>query len=456
MKPIYSLNKKRMKFSLGNFIQFINKNYFQMKKRLNLLAIVLIIITASSCNDKITEVFVGNNPIYMSYEDLAKSVKQTNMQELINPGKIYFKDDYLFIIEDRKGIHIIDNSNPSNPQNISFIEIPGVVDMAIKGDILYVDSYIDFVVLSLADINNVVEIKRMKDIFPYTLPAYDENYPLAQIEQEKGVVIGWEIKTIRQEVENNYYPIYWEGGMYLDALSSSFSSNAGGISSSGFGVGGSMARFGISENTLYTVDDNQLHIFDITNADSPIFYGDYSAGWAIETLFISGDKLFLGSQNGVFIHDIAVPRVPQYISQFWHMTGCDPVVVSDTLAYVTLRGGNACGNSLNRLDVVSVADFTNPKLIATYAMTGPYGLGIDNNTLFVCDGDAGLKVYDVTDPLAIDQNSLANFPNIVAVDVIPYNGLLFLIAEDGFYQYNYDDINSIQLISKIEVVNSKK
>ena len=96
----------------------------------------MIIITASSCEDKITEIFIANSPIYMSYEDLAKSVKQTDARDLEKPGKIYFKDNYLFIIEDKTGIHIIDNADATNPQNISFVEVPGVVDMAIKGDVL--------------------------------------------------------------------------------------------------------------------------------------------------------------------------------------------------------------------------------------------------------------------------------------------------------------------------------
>ena len=413
-----------------------------------------MMITAYSCEDKMTEIFVANSPIYMSYEDLAKAVKQTESRDIVKPGKIYFKDNYLFIIEDKTGIHIIDNTIPASPQKISFIEIPGVVDMAIKGDVLYVDSYIDFVALSLADLNNITELKRIKEVFPYTLPAYNEDYPIAEIDQKKGVVVGWEIKTIRQEVENRYYPVYWYESRFFDALSSSFSTNAGGVSGSGFGVGGSMARFGISGNTLYTVDENMLHVFDITTADSPKRYGDYYAGWRIETMFISGDKLFLGSQNGVYIHDISIPRYPQYISQFWHMTGCDPVVVSDTLAYVTLRGGNACGNTLDRLDVISVANIQKPRLIATYSMNEPYGLGIDGNTLFVCDGSAGLIIYDVTDPLKIDTHKLASFPDIVAIDVIPFNGLLFLIAEDGFYQYNYDNLNAIQLVSKIDVVST--
>ena len=62
-----------------------------MKKIKNIIILVVVVLMATSCSDKITEVFVGNSPIYMSYEDLAKSVKQTSAQELKNPGKIYFK-----------------------------------------------------------------------------------------------------------------------------------------------------------------------------------------------------------------------------------------------------------------------------------------------------------------------------------------------------------------------------
>jgi hypothetical protein len=424
-----------------------------MKKIINSLSLILVIFAFSSCNDKITQVFVANSPIYMSYADLAESITQTRARDLVHPGKIYFKDNYIFIIEEKEGIHIYDNTDPAKPQNLTFIEVPGAVDMLIKEDVLYVDSYVDLVALSLTDLNNIKEVKRIKNVFPYTLPPYDEKYPLAEIDQDKGVVVGWEVKTVRQKVERNQYPIYYEGDFY--ALSNSSLSYTAGISGSGFGVGGSMARFGILGNTLYAVDDNRLHVFDVSNANSPISYDDFYAGWMIETLFVSGDKLFLGGRNGVSIYDVSTPRYPQYLSQFNHVMGCDPVVVSDTLAYVTLKGGNACGNAIDRLDVLSVADYSNPRLISTYAMHGPNGLGIDGNTLFVCDGEAGLKVFNVSNPLEIDQHQIANFPSIVAVDVIPYQGHLFLIAEDGFYQYNYDDLNAIQLISKIEVNKMK-
>ena len=405
-------------------------------------------IAVSSCKDKYIEIFVANSPIYMSYKTLRESVKQMDARALENPGKIYFKDNYIFVVEKMSGIHIINNSDPSNPENLTFIEIPGNVDIAIKDAVLYADSYIDMVAIDISDLSDIKEVNRLEEILPYTLPPTDEDYPIARIDEEKGVVVDWEIKKVRQVVDDHYYPVYRLEGNFI---SSDIGYINGGISNSGIGVGGSMARFGIKDNTLYAVDDAQLHILNISTPANPEIVKDFYLGWSIETMFILDDNLFFGTQSGMLIYDISYPTSPMYVSTFWHMTSCDPVVVQDTIAYVTLRGGNMCGNDFNELDVVSIADLKNPYLLKAYPLVGPYGLGIDDNILFVCDGDDGLKIYDATDPLTIDDNMLAHFPDIQAFDVIPINGVLILIGEDGIYQYDYQDIENIQLLSVIGI-----
>ena len=81
---------------------------------------------------------------------------------------------------------------------MGFIEIPGNVDMAIKDDILYADSYIDLVAIDISNVTNPIEVKRVEDVFPYTTPPLaDESFRIAKVEEEKGVVIDWEIKKVR-------------------------------------------------------------------------------------------------------------------------------------------------------------------------------------------------------------------------------------------------------------------
>jgi len=303
-------------------------------------------------------------------------------------------------------------------------------------------------------LESIDEIKRLKDVFPYTLPAISNELPIARIDDTKGVVVGWEIKIVEEELETPiyYFEAWLSSSSFFDV--SNTSSSMAGLSSTGFGVGGSMARFGLYDDYLYAIDDSRLHVFDVSNPKVPVENNQFRVGWRVETMFIMDDKMFLGTQNGMQIYDLVNPFAPTYISAFWHITSCDPVVVQDTLAYVTLRGGNNCGSNVNELDVLSINDLYNPKLLKRYSMSGPYGLGIDGNILFVCDGDAGLKIYNASDPLKISQNMIANYDNIIAYDVIPMGNILLLIGDDGFYQYDYSDLNNIQLLSTIEVSTS--
>jgi hypothetical protein len=404
--------------------------------------------------DTYTEVFTANSPVYMSYEDLRKAVKPTVARDLEKPGKIYFKDNFIFVVEDRKGVHIIDLQNPSSPQKKGFIEVPGCVDIAIRHSILYADSYIDLVAIDVSDLNNIREVARLKDVLPYLVPPADNNFRMAEVNKDMGVVIDWEIKKVRQEMEYRYYPVYpmWGGRMQLDASFSNASGGVGGSSGSASGIGGSMARFGLYGDYLYAVDNSSCYMFDVRLPDSPVNAGKQSVGWDVETMFIYDDHMFLGTMSGMIILSLEVPLAPKYVSNFWHVTSCDPVVVSDGYAYVTLRGGQVCRSTTNRLDVIQLgAGYKNNLLVGSFNMNSPYGLGIDGDILFVCDGEAGLKVFNASDKTRVGNNQIASFPNIKTYDVIPLNGLLFMIGSDGFYLYDYSDIQNILLKGQIPV-----
>ena len=420
-------------------------------KTIRNISLLVLFVLFFSCMDEYTEVFTANSPVYLTYDELRNAVKSKAAIDLKNPGKIYFKDGYIFVNEEMKGIHVIDNRNPENPQNIKFIEIPGNVDIAVKNSILYADSYVDLVAIDISDINNPKEVNRVKDVFPYmTPPPVNSDYRLASVDKEKGVVIDWEIKKVRQEIEYHYYPNYFPH-RFENVMDSYY--GGGAVPASGsFGVGGSMARFGLYNDYLYAVDNATLYMFDVKIPDKPKDIGKQNVGWDIETMFIYDMHMFLGTRSGMQIYSLKVPTLLNYVGSFWHVTSCDPVVISDGYAYVTLRGGNVCGSNTNRLDVLQLsADYKNNELLASYPLSGPYGLGIDDQILFICDGDDGLKIYDAEDKMNIDDHQIARFANLKTYDVIPFEGYLFLIGDDGFYQYDYSNLQNIQQISFIPV-----
>lgn len=416
------------------------------------LIIAAILLTAglfSSCEDRRFQTFTANVPIYMSYDELRESVKVMDSIPMAEPGKIYFYENFIFINEYMKGIHVIGIEDPSSPRAISFINIPGNVDMAIKDNILYADSYIDLVLIDITDPLAPVETNRLDSILSYTLPQYDMDYPLAQIDYKKGVVTGWEVKEHKQEMYYHYpWPLYDKYDMLSSSVGPTWSNGGG-----NYGIGGSMARFATYDDYLYLLQDmSNLKVVDISDVESPEVSYDKYVGWGLETMFMYDDYMYLGATNGLHIFDLEFPNNPVKTAEYSHITSCDPVVVSGNTAYVTLRSGNMCGGTADLLDVIDVTDKWDPERIASYPMNEPYGLGISGNTLFICQGDNGLVVYDATNPLTIGNNKLAEFTNIAATDVIPLDTILFTIGENGFYIYDYSDVQDIRLLSTLSVV----
>lgn len=424
---------------------------YLMKKLINPTLLFFVIMALSACNDRVEETWQVNTPVYLSYDELRTSFKVAQPQDIIQSGKIYFKDNYIFVNEYKKGIHVIDNQDPSNPDILKFIDIPGNVDLAIAGNILYADSYVDLLSIDISDIDNITIVDCDSNAFPYIIPEYESGI-LEEIDESRGVIVDYQVTMHTEEVEESTqqfqrFPM-WESSFSSDVMmvNSSVSSDV-----KSFGVGGSMARFTLHGDYLYTINESSLKLFNISEPNNPEWEKTKYIGWNIETLFPYRNKLFIGSQSGMFVYNIENAGNPEFISQFRHASACDPVVVEGDYAYVTLRGGNMCGAIESQLDVIDISDIENPKFLISYPMTEPYGLGIDDSVLFVCDGKAGLKIYNASNPLKISANALAQYPDIHAFDVIPLGNVLLMIGVDGLYQYSYSNLENIKQLSYIPV-----
>lgn len=375
-------------------------------------------------------------PNLMSKSAFRNSVKVTAPQPIEEAGKIYAYKDYIFVNDVNKGVHIIDNSNPESPQAISYIDVPGNEDVSVKDDYLYADSATDLVVFDISDINNISLVERLEDVFEiynYNIPVNAEIVDFDKFNYESDIIVGWTVTTERRKKVNNIgvVDVVFDGALTNSAESVT-------------GTGGSLARFQIVDNYLYAVGNNQMAIFNIQNLAEPTLANTQYAGWNIETMFQADDYLYLGSTNGMYIYSLTNPSFPEFVSEFTHWEGCDPVVVDGDYAYLTLRGGNACGQLESVLEVIDISDKSAPTLIKQYSLDNPYGLGIKGNTLFVCDGTSGLKLFDKTDPLNI--NMLGNLKNIQSKDVIPLENTLLMIGDKTIYQYEYLD-DTVKLIS---------
>jgi hypothetical protein len=423
-----------------------------MKTLQRISAVILVLVAMAGCTDRTIEriTYDANVPIYMSFDDFRTSFKKSEALDISHPGKMYFKDGYLFVNEYGKGIHVINNTDPSNPERVAFYEILGNVDMAIRGNILFADSYIDLVAIDISDVNNPVEVSRLENVFPEIAPEGDAWYPYAMVDRSKGVIIGWEVKTITEE-----YEVYSQGGwLFRGEFDFLANIDGGGPTwSGGAGAGGSMARFMLNEQYLYAIAiPSRLKTLDVSAANQMVVIDSVDVSRSMETLFRLDDKLFIGTTTGMLIFNLSNPQMPRQISSYDHITACDPVVVDGQYAYVTLRTGTVCAGGDNLLEVIDISSIENPYLVKSYPMFNPHGLGADGNLLFICDGAAGLKVYDKSDPMAIITNQIAHFPDFDTYDVIPFNGILMLVGQGGIYQYDYSDPQNLVQISHIPII----
>ena len=428
-----------------------------MKKLVFIFFAGIIIFTG--CNDSVTETvtYKINEPVFMSEKSFRESVVVSpNPQPISNYGKMCFYEGYIFIAESEKGIHIINNTNPSQPKNVGFIELLGNADLAIRNDKLYADALIDLVWFDISNPEKPKLEGRLENVFAkyMPLPPVDNEYGIDynqcyDIVGSKGVIVGWEVKQRTETI--TYETNRWWGGYYsYDSMSLGLTSNAPSSGSSSVGVNGSMSRFALYRDYLYSVINNQMNIIDLSGEEPVKAADDVYIGWNVETIFSYKNNMFMGTPTGMVIYSVANPLKPEYVRAVWHVFGCDPVVVENDMAYVTIHSGNACGQTNNDLIVYDVSDVTDPRHIVTYAMKNPKGLGIDNGTLFLCD--EGLKIYNASNPQTLMANRLAHYSGMDGFDVIPFDNVLMMIADDGLYQYDYSDLTKIHQLSKLPIV----
>lgn len=426
-----------------------------MKKINYFLAICVVFsfIIFQSCTQDLcnrSSTFVRFDPIYLQVDEIRKDIQIQGAQTLKTPGKLYYYNDYIIINERREGLHIVDNKDPENPQNIAFIKIPGNIDMAVKNGVLYADNYIDLLAIDIENPAAPKLITRVEDVFNSL-----------GLNEDLGHLVYYEETTVTQEInctDNRWgNPWFFEGERFFaDVDLASSAGDFAPINNAGLptstGIGGSLAQFTLTKNHLYVVDEWNLKIFDVSDCDNPDFVNTVNVGWGIETIYPYLDNLFIGAADGMYIFDNSNPLTPRFLSKFEHARACDPVVVDGDIAYVTLRDGTTCEGFNNQLDVVDVSTLTRPQLLKTYPMENPRGLAVRNNKLYICDGDAGLKSYDVTDWETIDENQLAHIKGFSTYDVIALpDDILLVIGEDGFYQFKIENEKDLREISVIPV-----
>jgi hypothetical protein len=169
-----------------------------MQKIKMLIGVTIILSFFSGCIERYDYDDGCERPIYLSYEKLRSNYPSIEKpREIKKAGKIYVYGDTLLINEKGKGIHVVDNRVKETPIRKKFIDIPGNIDLAVKDGYLYVDSFIDLVILDIRDIDDIKIVNRKEEVFPYdafqvlTQKELNENRCYRSYDKDRGVVVGY-------------------------------------------------------------------------------------------------------------------------------------------------------------------------------------------------------------------------------------------------------------------------
>ncbi len=128
--------------------------------------------------------------VVMSRSEFENSTTILPPKPIINSGKIYIKDNFLFVGENNEGFHIFNNSIPSAPVNIAFLNVLGGSDISVKNNVFYLNNATDLIAVIPNFENNTIEItKRIPNAFPQ-LESPDNSYYNPQPNE---VIINWNL-----------------------------------------------------------------------------------------------------------------------------------------------------------------------------------------------------------------------------------------------------------------------
>jgi len=172
-----------------------------MKSHFFLLVIFVFPLLMSCDPEPETITVQGMSPIYASTTDFSY-IRTEAAREIGELGKIVNVGNTIYINEILEGIHVIDNTDPVNPDFIYFLNIPGNTEFTIEGNTLYADNSRDLLVIDITDITSIEVVEVVENVYGadfnpiFYRPPFDYSGPFACVRADEGIVVDWEFRLL--------------------------------------------------------------------------------------------------------------------------------------------------------------------------------------------------------------------------------------------------------------------
>jgi hypothetical protein len=401
----------------------------------------------------------GNYIYFTRVYDYNPQVEIVDISEPTNPIEvlqfsgfaegIFIDSSFIYLARENLGLCIFDNSNPTNPVQISTIRTHGSTEgVTVSGGYAYIADFDSgLTIVNVADPyfpslagrhnSNVLGSHRFIDIAVFGDYAYVAD-----------MYFGLRVF----DVTNPALPLYWSS-LNLDAYASKII------------IDGNLAYL-----TIESLGEGAVYIVDISDPRHPALLGSYDAigdpatFWKVDSTLYVGGLTNYGSfdRKGIFhLLDISNPANPTMLGSFelpQHSTSCVFAVgnyayAGDFLFYmvdfsnaqapnplgyfdrtlsasdVWVRGDYAYVMSSPALKILSFADPANPIIAGQYRIQGePRSIYCKDNYAYLACDLAGLRILDITD--SIQPALVGSYRGTEAVNDVEVAGNYAYLAED--------------------------
>ena len=325
--------------------------------------------------------------------------------------RLFKSGDYIYIADRTSGLYIVDVSNPSNPQEKGSIDLGDndFNDVYVSGNYAFVTTDLseNLIILDISDKNNPTFVSSLN--------------------------IGDKLRCIA--LKGSYAYIGGRFGLYIVDVSDK--NNPVLVKSI---ATGRINDIKIIDNYLYT---SNFSIYDISNPDSPVRTGYYFSGITAFSIKVNGNYAFVGDYKGIEVIDISDKNNPKFVGSIVSSSVVYGIDIKDDYLLIANYTKNLkVASILSGIQSISKKDFDEPeivKIVETHDYTE--GLFIDGNDLYVANGNNGLKIFDISDPVNMTQigNLYTSYANKVYVS--------------GDYAYIADHTAGLQIIDVSDKTN---
>lgn len=225
-------------------------------------------------------------------------------------------------------------------------------------------------------------------------------------------------------------------------------------------LSGSYANMIAAGEYLYVISETDLISYERQENQSLKEVNRQTLGLGLESLHYRTGVLFVGSSQRMYICQLNSDNIPvlksrtQY-TDFSDLRPCDPIVADDEIAIASLSSStqvtdDGCGLiEVNELRIYDITDLSDPQLVNTHEMTNPKGMALDQDILFVCEKEAGLKVLDMTDPR--NPVEMIHFPDVDAFDAVATGTTVLVVGSSELAEFDYSDRSDIRRIWSVKL-----